>query len=162
MEIHWPLQLLLVKVFCNFRSCIASQLIQVQLIQLLPSMYQVEIYHFQQIFPITRASISPQGAQDDFFAQLFMLTKLVPTTTVFSAFQSKLKGRKIDLTNEGHFAVLLARYCYLGDDVLDQHKLRSLLTEIHGKAFPSMSQEELTGKVQHRIEQALRDYQVAQ
>lgn len=66
------------------------------------------------------------------------------------------------MTNEGHFAVLLARYCYLGDDVLDQHKLRSLLTEIHGKAFPSMSQEELTGKVQHRIEQALRDYQVAQ
>ena len=87
-------------------------------------------------------------------------------------FQSKLKGKAIDCSNVGRFAVLLARCSYFGDDVLqvstlkgkgnrrglDTHKLKSLLTDVHGKAFPYMSQEDFTAKVQSKIEQALRDY----
>ena len=83
-----------------------------------------------------------------------------------------MKGKDIDVTSVGRFAVLLARCCYFGDDILrvstlkgkgnrrglDPHKLKSLLTEIHGQAFPYMNLEDFAAKIQLKIEQALRDY----
>ena len=47
-------------------------------------------------------------APDDFFAQCFLSTHIVPSTTVFTLFRSKLKGKDIDVTNVGRFAVILA------------------------------------------------------
>lgn len=112
------------------------------------------------------------AATDDFFAQKFLSTRLIPSSTVFATFQLKIKGKEIELSNVGRLAVLLARCSYFGDDVLqvstlrgkgnrrglDPHKLKSLLTEVHRKAFPLLTQEDFMAKVQTKIEQALRDY----
>ena len=93
-------------------------------------------------------------------------------STVVSVFETKLKGKNIDASNVGRFGVLLARCSFFGDDVLqvstlkgkgnrrglDPHKLESLLSEIHKRAFQDMSREEFSSNVQPKIERSLRDY----
>ena len=108
-------------------------------------------------------------APDDFCSPS---TQLSHSSTVFANFQSKLKGKEVDLTNVGRPGVLLARCSYFGDDVLhgatlkgkgnrrglDPQKLNSLFTEIHGHGFGNMTPEEFTAMIRPRIEQYLHDY----
>ena len=99
-------------------------------------------------------------APDEFFSQCFLSTQLAQSATVVATFRSKLKGKDIDVTNVGRLGVLLARCSFFGDDFLqvstlkgkgnrrglDPHKLKSLLTEIHGQAFPFMNKEDFFSK----------------
>ena len=108
----------------------------------------------------------------DFFSQVFSSSSLIPVSTVVSVFGSKMKGKGIDSSNVGRFGVLLARCSFFGDDVLqvstlkgkgnrrglDPHKLESLLSEIHKRAFSEMSRDEFSYKIQPKVERALRDY----
>ena len=66
----------------------------------------------------------------------------------------------------------MARCCFFGDDIFqvstlrekgnrcghDPHKLKSLITKIHGQAFRHMNQEDFTTKIQQKVEHALQDY----
>ena len=77
-----------------------------------------------------------------------------------------MKGKGIDSSNVGRFGVLLVRCSFFGDDVLqvstlkgkgnhrgfDPHKLESLLSEIHKRAFSEMSRDEFSYKIQPKVE----------
>ena len=77
-----------------------------------------------------------------------------------------LRGRRVGVPHRNS-RLQYSRCCYFGDDVLqvstlrgkgncrglDPHKLKSLLTEVHG--FPYMTQEDFAAKVQMKIKQAL-------
>lgn len=117
----------------------------------------------------TRSPLSVSAsASDEYFSRTFTSTSLIPANVLI---ERKLKNKPLDVNSVGRFAILLARCCFFGDDVLqistlkgkgnrrplDTHKLESLMSTIH-EQLPSMSMEEFCATVRPKVERALRDY----
>ena len=95
----------------------------------------------------------------------------LPADSVINAFL--LKNNILDVSNVGRLAVLLARYTFFGDEVLqestlkgrgkrrglDPHIIDSLVSTIHNRRpFSVMSLAEFRKNVRPKIERSLTDF----
>ena len=96
----------------------------------------------------------------------------LPADVVINAFM--LKNNTLDVSNVGRLGVLLARYTFFGDEVLQESTLKgkgkrpgldtsifdSLVSTIHNRhQFSAMSLEEFRRKIRPKIERSLTDFQ---
>lgn len=118
----------------------------------------------------TRSPLTCTTSCEDYFSQEFTSANLISPSALCEV---KLRNRQLDLSNVGRFAILLARCCFFGDDVLqvsslkgkggrqalDAHKMEALMSVIHEQQpFVNLSKEEFSATVQKRVERSLRDY----